>query len=267
LLFSHPLWYRIYKSLEQCPEDDVGTTFISSELIQYLQASVVAFTTDVIHRATVWKEQANELKGQKKVWRGALHQVNNVPFLYPSRFSLHVRQINQRAVEHALKTIGVRTLSQQEHFSKLLDQYDLSLDKRKHKPKSSTPGDLEDERAGAAGHSPDAESYDIALSPHRAIYTPAFLTPASFNTGIVDAFLPGYDGQFPSTALINEDLRDAKEGSLLSDQTDEEALEDELMEDDMLDQDDVETGQKVEEQLWAEIEREEGDDASVMSEQ
>jgi hypothetical protein len=239
----------IYKSLEQCPEDEVGTTFISPELIQYLQALVVAFTTDVIHRATAWKEQANELKGQKKVWRGTLHE------------------INQRAVEHALKTIGVRTLNQQEHFSKLLDQYDLCLDKRKHKPKSSTPGDLEDEQASVAGHSPDAKSYDIALSPHRAIYTPAFLTPASFNTGIVDIFLPGYNGQFPSKALIDEDLRDAEEGSLLSDQTDEEALEDELMEDDMLDQDDVETGQKVEEQLWAEIEREEGDDASVMSEQ
>ncbi|KAG2028284.1 hypothetical protein BDR03DRAFT_1029960, partial [Suillus americanus] len=74
----------IYKSLEQCPEDDVGT-FISPELIRYLQASVVAFTTDVIHRATVWKEQANELKGQKKVWRATLHQVNNAPFLQPSQ--------------------------------------------------------------------------------------------------------------------------------------------------------------------------------------
>jgi hypothetical protein len=223
----------------------------------------------VIHRATAWKEQANELKGQKKVWRGTLHEVNKYPILIsqPIHLCPRVRQINQRAVEHALKTIGVRTLNQQEHFSKLLDQYDLCLDKRKHEPKSSTPGDLEDEQASVAGHSPDAESYDIALSPHRAIYTPAFLTPASFNTGIVDIFLPGYNGQFPSKALIDEDLRDAEEGSLLSDQTDEEALEDELMEDDMLDQHDVETGQKVEEQLWAEIEREEGDDASVMSEQ
>ncbi|KAG1811196.1 uncharacterized protein BJ212DRAFT_1375510 [Suillus subaureus] len=229
----------IYKSLEQYPEDDVGTNFISPELIRYLQASVVAFTTDVMHRATVWKEQANELKGQKKVWKGALHQ------------------INQQAVEHALKTIGVRTLSQQEHFSKLLDQYDLSPDKRKRKPKSSTPGDVEDERARTAGHSPDAESYDIALSPHRAIYTPTFLAPASFNVGIMDTFFPGYDGQLPSKTLIDEDLRYAMEGSLLSNETDEEALEDELIEDEMLDQ----------EQLWTEVEREEGDDASVTSEQ
>ncbi|KAG1843482.1 hypothetical protein DFJ58DRAFT_915959 [Suillus subalutaceus] len=239
----------MYKSLEECPEDDVGNIFISSELIRYLQASVVAFMTDVVHRATVWKEQANELKGQKKVWKGALHQ------------------INQRAVEHALKTIGVRTLSQQEHFSRLLDQYDLSPDKRRRKPKSSTPEDVEDERARTAGHSPDAESYDIALSPHRAIYTPAFLAPASFDIGVVDTFLPGYDGQLPSRALINEDSRDAMEESLLSNETDEEALEDELMEDEMLDQVDVETGKKVEGQLWAEVEREEGDDASVTSEQ
>ncbi|KAG1888858.1 hypothetical protein F4604DRAFT_1899736 [Suillus subluteus] len=239
----------MYKSLEECPKDDVGNIFISSELIRCLQASVVAFMTDVVHRAAVWKEQANELKGQKKVWKGALHQ------------------INQRAVEHALKIIDVRTLNQQEHFSRLLDQYDISPDKRRRKPKSSTPGDVEDERARTAGHSPNAESYDIALSPHHAIYTPAFLAPASFNISVVDTFLPGYDGQLPSKALINEDSRGAMEGSLLSNETDEEALEDELMEDEMLDHVDVETGKKVEEQLWAEVEREEGDDASVTSEQ
>ncbi|KAG2053421.1 hypothetical protein BDR06DRAFT_956483 [Suillus hirtellus] len=225
----------IYKSLEQCPEDDAGITFISPDLIRYLQASVVAFTTDVIHRATVGKEQDNELKGQKKVWRCVPHQ------------------IKQPVVEHALKTIGARTLSRQEHFSKLLDQYDLSPDKRKCKQKSSPPADLQDERANAAGHSPDAKSYEMALSPHRAIYTPAFLAPASFNIGVVDTFFPGYDG---SKALINEDSRDAKEGSLLSDETDEEALENELIEDEMVDQVDMETSKKVEEQLWAEVERE-----------
>ncbi|KAG2130973.1 uncharacterized protein EDB93DRAFT_1255627 [Suillus bovinus] len=225
----------IYKSLGPCPEDDVGTTFISPDLIQYLQASVVAFTTNVIHRAIMWKEQVNELKGQKKVWR-VLHQ------------------IRQPVVEHALKTIGVRTLSQQEHFSKLLDQYDLSPDKQKRKKKPSPPAGVEDERASATGHSPDAESYDIALSPHRTIYTPAFLAPASFNIGVVDTFFTGYDEQLPSKGLINEDSRDAE--SILSDETDEEALENELMVDEMLNQADVETGKKVEEQLWAEVERE-----------
>ncbi|KAG2070055.1 hypothetical protein BDR04DRAFT_1100734 [Suillus decipiens] len=236
----------MYKSLEQCPEDGVDTAFISAELIRYLQASVVAFTTDVIHRATVWKEQANELKGQKKVWKGALHQ------------------INPRAIEHALKTIGVRTLSRQEHFSKLLDQYELSPDKRKHKPKSSTKADLEDEQARATRHSPDAESHDIGLSPHRTIYTPAFLTPASFNIGVVDTFFRGYEGQLLSKALITEDSCDAMEESLLPNETDEEALEDELIKDDMLDQADMETGREVEEQLWTAVE---GDDASVTSEQ
>lgn len=93
----------------------------------------------------------------------------------------------------------------------------------------------------------------MALSPHRAIYTPAFLAPASFNIGVVDTFFPGYDG---SKALINEDSRDTKEGSLLSDETDEEALENELIEDEMVDQVDMETSKKVEEQLWAEVERE-----------
>ncbi|KAG0700064.1 hypothetical protein DFH29DRAFT_933903 [Suillus ampliporus] len=228
---------QIYKSLEQCPEDDVSATYVSPELIQYLQASVVAFTTDVIHRATMWKEQANELKGQKKVWKGALHQ------------------INQPAVEYALKIIGMRTLSRQEHFSKLLD--DLSPNKRKRKQKSTPSANAKDERASAAGHSPDAPSYEIGLSPHRAIYTPALLAPASFNIGIVDTFFPGYDGCFPSKARSNKDSHEI-EDSLLPDETDEKALEDELREDEMLDQADVEAGKRVEAQLWAEVEREEG---------
>ncbi|KAG2354196.1 hypothetical protein BDR07DRAFT_1430250 [Suillus spraguei] len=56
----------MYKSLEQSPEDGVDTTFISAELIRYLQASVVAFTTNIIHRATVWKEQANDSRARKR---------------------------------------------------------------------------------------------------------------------------------------------------------------------------------------------------------
>ncbi|KAG1739888.1 uncharacterized protein EDB91DRAFT_1336691 [Suillus paluster] len=237
----------IYKSFEQYPEDDVGATYISTELIRYLQALVVSFTTDVIHRATMWKEQADELKGQKKVWKSALHQ------------------INQPAVEHALKTTGVRSLNRQEHFSKLLDNCDLLPDTRKRKQKSSHPAGAEDERASASGHSPDAQSYDIELSPHRTIYTPALLAPASFDIGFVDTFFPGYDACFPSKTRISVDSHEM-EDSLLLDETDEEALKDELREDEMLDQADAEAGKKVEEQLWAEVEREEGDDASVASE-
>jgi hypothetical protein len=160
-------------------------------------------------------------------------------------------------------------LSQEEHFSKLLHQYELSPDKQQRKQKSSTPADVEDERTSATGHTPDAENCDIALSPHHAIYTPALLAPASFDIDAVDTFFPGYDRQFPSKALINEDSRDAVEASLLPDETDSEALDAELAEDEMLDQADVEAGKKVEEQLWAEVEREEpeGDDTSVTSEQ
>jgi hypothetical protein len=32
----------------------------------------------------MWKEQANELKGQKKVWRGALDQVVEIQPSYPT---------------------------------------------------------------------------------------------------------------------------------------------------------------------------------------
>ncbi|OJA20807.1 hypothetical protein AZE42_06514 [Rhizopogon vesiculosus] len=229
----------IFKPLADCPEDDISASYISADLVQYLQALVIAFTTDVMHRATMWKEQANELKGQKKVWRGALHQ------------------INQAAIEHALKTIGMRTVSKQEYFSKFLDHYDLARDKQYPRRKSGSPvaADAEGEQSTAAGHSPNIESnqHETELSSHRALYTPAFLTPAAFNIGIVDTFFPGYDACFPPKT--NEDSR---EEPLLSDETDEEVLEDELQEDEMLDHADVEADKKFEEQLWAEVQRERG---------
>jgi hypothetical protein len=72
------------KPLAQSPEDDIGASCLSAEFVRYLQASVVVFTTDVVHRAIMWKEQANELKGQKKVWRGALDQVAEIQSSYPT---------------------------------------------------------------------------------------------------------------------------------------------------------------------------------------
>lgn len=157
--------------------------------------------------------------------------------LYP-----HVSQINQAAVEHALKTIGVRIVR-----------------------RSSSPmaADAMDDQSTVATHSPGTQSsqHETELSPHRALYTPAFLTPAAFNIGVVDTFFSSYDACFPSKARIDEDSRQEIEDPLLSDETDEEALEDELQEDEILDHADLEIGKRFEEQLWAEVAREEGAEA------
>lgn len=155
----------------------------------------------------------------------------------------------------------MRTASKQEHFSRLLDRYDLSRNKRSHTRKSSTPvvADAEGAQPTAAEHSQDVQSnqHETGLSPHRTLYTPAFLTPAAFNIGIMDTFFPGYDACFPSKARINEDSHEEMEGSLLSDETDEEALKDELRDDEILDYADGETSKRFEGQLWAEVERRE----------
>lgn len=150
-------------------------------------------------------------------------------------------------------------MNKQEHFSKLLDHYDLSSNKQTRKQKSSSPvaADAGGEQSITAGHPPDAQSnqHEIGLSPHRALYTPAFLAPAAFNIRTVDTFFPGYDACFPSRSRINEDSYEETEDPLLPDEIDEEALEDELRGDEILNQADVDSGKRFEEQLWAEVKR------------
>jgi hypothetical protein len=181
--------------------------------------------------------------------------------LYP-----RISQINQAAVEHALKTIGVRIVSKQEYFSKFLDHYDPSRNEHSCRRKSSSP--VAADAMGDQSTAPSAQSsqHETGLSPHRALYTPAFLTPAAFNIGVVDTFFSSYDACFPSKARIDEDSCQEIEDPLLSDETDEEALEYELQEDEILDHADSEIGKRFEEQLWAEVEREEGADVNTASE-
>ena len=190
---------------------------------------------------------------------------------YPStHLYLRISQINQAAVEHALKTIGVGVVSKQEYFANFLDHYDPSRNEHSRRRNSSSPvaADAMGDQSTAATQFPGTQrsQHEIGLSPHRALYTPAFLTPATFNIGVVDTFFSSYDACFPSKARIDEDSCQEVEDPLLSDETDEEALEDELHEDEILEHADSEIGKRFEEQLWAEVEREEGADVNVASE-
>jgi len=163
-----------------------------------------------------------------------------------------------------LKAIGVRATNKQEYFAKLLDYHGLSLseDIRKQEPTPPMAANAEGEQLITVGHSPDTQG----LPPHHALYTPAFLAPAAFNIPVVDIFFPGYDACFPSNVSLKGDSYEETEDSLLSDETDEEALKNELQEDDILDQADIETGKRFEEQLWVEVGKGYREDASGASE-
>jgi hypothetical protein len=62
----------LYSSLEHREEEADGTAIaasIDAQLIQHLQAAMVSFVTDLIHRAIVWREREIRLKQRSRVWR------------------------------------------------------------------------------------------------------------------------------------------------------------------------------------------------------
>ena len=49
--------------------DDAFPDGIDATLVQHLQAAVVLFVTDVIHRVIIWKERQMRLKERSAAWR------------------------------------------------------------------------------------------------------------------------------------------------------------------------------------------------------
>ena len=62
---------RLYNTLERgpSPDEDEVPKGVDATLVQHLQAAVVVFVTDVMHRAIVWKERQIRLKKHSLAWR------------------------------------------------------------------------------------------------------------------------------------------------------------------------------------------------------
>ena len=70
---------RLYNTLERGPspnEEDTGPDGVDATLVQQLQAAVVVFVTDVMHRVIVWKEtqmRLNRRSGEQVYWASIVH--------------------------------------------------------------------------------------------------------------------------------------------------------------------------------------------------
>lgn len=62
---------RLWSSLEHGEEADGSgiAESIDAELIRHLQAAMVSFVTDIMHRAIVWREREIRLKQRSRAWR------------------------------------------------------------------------------------------------------------------------------------------------------------------------------------------------------
>ena len=62
---------RLWSCLEHGEEVADGSAIaesIDAELIRHLQAAMVSFVTDIIHRAIVWREREIRLKQRSRAW-------------------------------------------------------------------------------------------------------------------------------------------------------------------------------------------------------
>ncbi|KAF8435173.1 hypothetical protein L210DRAFT_885292, partial [Boletus edulis BED1] len=149
----------LYSSLEHDGEEEEAdgsaiTESIDAQLIRHLQAAVVSFVTDIMHRAIVWREREIRLKQRSRAWG-------------------HGDQITIGAVEHAVEAIGARYHSHKAYLRALEEaHYGLSTEA------SSTPANAADEPSPRdASVDPGVGEADLlgeppGLSVHRDVYMP-----------------------------------------------------------------------------------------------
>ncbi|KII95509.1 hypothetical protein PLICRDRAFT_170153 [Plicaturopsis crispa FD-325 SS-3] len=150
-----------YRELHDVPSEVVSR--ISAETIRFLHAHIVAFTTELVHRTVVAREQELRLKSHAKVWRVSTE----------SLVASNVRQ--------ALEMMAGKTLDRQGQFAGLLERLDIDVKKTK-KRKRDEP-DLDSEGHEYA-HDKELEMRDkkhhgSVNRLHRQIYAPFLRLPAS----------------------------------------------------------------------------------------
>ncbi|KAG9312254.1 hypothetical protein JVU11DRAFT_7556 [Chiua virens] len=188
--------------------------------VRHLQAVMVSFVTDIIHRAIVWREREIRLKQRCQAWRQG-------------------DQITISAIEHAVEVVGARYHSHKEHF-KALEVFHGRSSEHSNPPVNET-------EPSHADPGVDAADLLAVLSSHRETYTPLIRPPATWTIGPVACLSRTYEQEAtrtrrgPSAELDDE---------LMSDETDSEALTDELAEEEEREELDMEEGEREQKRLW-----------------
>ena len=137
-------------------------------------------------------------------------------------------------VKHALETLGVRYQSHKDYFTALL---------------ARSTADVEPDKPSSFARPTDASTAPT-LSAYRELCTPLVRPPFAFDIPPLDCFARAYMRQ--ASRRADEDRED-DEGSLMSDETDKEALEAELLDDEALDEEDGKKAAEYEAGLWARV--------------
>ncbi|KAF5385820.1 hypothetical protein D9615_002572 [Tricholomella constricta] len=234
----------LYKSGYDIKSSD-AVMAISADTIRLLTAILVEFTTEVVQRTCVSREQENYMKGGIKVYR-------------------HLRnEISVRNVNHVLEIMGMRGLTKKQYFAQLLGE-DMpetpEVDEDGELPtgdgnapenedevddggdgEDNTEEEDEDDDGGGI-YPPEEPRFPDLLPLHRECHPPLVHLPNS----LVPHALAG-----PGATAITDEL-------LMPVDTDEDELLGELEEEMELDETDQTVARTYEENLWKQYGKETG---------
>ncbi|KZT73885.1 hypothetical protein DAEQUDRAFT_735175 [Daedalea quercina L-15889] len=245
---------RLYNRMHDV--DPAISSQISSDVIKVLNAHVLHFTVELIHRAIVLREQERESKKHTKGWRlGKFDRISHVH------------------VEQALSLLGCKSITKKEHFEGLLQRLgliqddfdDMSSEQGEGGGDSSSEDEDEanDEREADEGdqdgsdcEDEDGDEFDPLVFPlHRVIIPPIVHLPVAelppSTSGVprslnVSLYMPWPASSASAEPPLEEDL--------MLEETDTDALVEELLDEEQLDEHDQTMEEAYEECLWAELE-------------
>ncbi|KAH7911334.1 hypothetical protein BJ138DRAFT_1113324 [Hygrophoropsis aurantiaca] len=233
----------VYKIIEDVP-DESSTTSVSADMLQYLQATVVNFITDVMHHVIVGRELETKSKTRSKVWRTALDQ------------------ITAAAIDQAAKVVGGKSADRKAHFARLFAHHGVPSATEKGKETGTATDDQE------SGGESDAPLPSV--SPHREIYTPIIRVPSAFSGDLrfMDTLSASYmkEARRSRIARFSPPKEADEEIDLVSEELDEEALLAELLEEDEADEHDRHEEKIYEMDLWEEVGVVKGEESTLCDE-
>ncbi|PBK74359.1 hypothetical protein ARMSODRAFT_951991 [Armillaria solidipes] len=208
---------KMFKSAYESTDHPTVTTTISADTFRLLHAIIVEFTTNVIHRSIIYREQDNLLKANKKVWKDDKHDI--LP----------------QHIKYALDMMGMPHLL---NLERSFDGDENAVDAGKEGNEPTTDSEAS---SNEAAEKAEEEEEDTDGDSEGSI---------EWDKQVDSMALPLHREMNPAIVRLSSDLDSSSEDILMSSDTDEELLMEELEEESDLDEQDTLLEQRYQQDLW-----------------
>ncbi|KAK0195587.1 hypothetical protein F5146DRAFT_1026226 [Armillaria mellea] len=211
---------KMYKSAYEPTDHPTVNTSISADTFRLLHAIIVEFTTNVIHRSIVYREQDNLLKANKKVWKDDKHDI--LP----------------QHIKYALHMMGMPHLLNSERSFEG-DENAVDAGKEGNEPTS----DSESSSTEAAEKNEEEDDKEEGTNSDSE-------GSIGWDEQVDSVALPLHREMNPAIVRLSSELDSSSEDIFMSFDTDEELLMEELEEEADLDEQDTLLEQRYQQDLW-----------------